>query len=795
MDAGKCVSSVKNHPLYEILRLMEKTTLSLICALALLCASCQRTPFRECVRTGDLTCEVTVYAPEIIRVAKYPSGTPGTAGKTSYNVVLKPQPAKVQRMESAQSVAVKTEKMVAVIDKASAQVSFFSADGKRLLLKEDGTRFEPAGKGDEGKFKVSQQWAPESGEYLYGLGQRQDPDLSIRDKKIHLWNENMFIYIPYFCSEKGYGVYWDNPGMSDWVDDGTKSVMMSDAAPCTDLYFLYDGGNMDALMAAVRKLGGKSTMFPLWLHGYWQCRERYHSTEELCEALRNHREMGIPLDCIVQDWQYWGPNSNWNSMRFENPLYERADTMIAAVHRDHAHLAISIWPGFGPDTPQYRELDAIGALLPFKTFPNDGSGVRVYNPFMPEAREIYWKHLKQLVDQGVDALWSDATEPEHKEATESELEYPTGDGSWRSVKNAYPIVTNRGIYENYRAAGYTKRAVQMTRSAAFGIQRYATFSWSGDVEGRWEVLRRQISSGLDYTLCGIPYWNTDIGGFFNGFFEGGPSNPAFRELQVRWMQWSVFVPVMRNHNCGSATEVYRFGAPGEWPYDEQLRAIRLRYRLMPYIYSLAGATVQEDGTILRPLVMDFQADRKALSLSDEYLFGPSFLVHPITRPVLSDGVGALTGVLEDSFETYLPAGTDWYDFHTGERLSGGQDYARAYSISEIPVFVRAGSLIPMGPDVQYTSEKPWDSLDIAVYPGADGVFTLYEDEGDGYGYEIGAFSTIEFRWDDAASTLTIGARNGRFPGMLGERDFIIQIPGAEPRTVHYTGGEVTLRAR
>ena len=768
--------------------------LSLLCCLTVL-FSCSRqaAPFKECVQAESLTCEVTVYAPEIIRVVKYPAGTPGSAEKHSYNVVLEPQKVAVQRAESDTSVTIKTEKITAVIDKATAQVTFFSADSERLLLKEDGTRFAPAGEGDEGKFKVCQQWAPEEGEYLYGMGQRQDPDLSIRGKKIHLWNENMFIYIPYFCSEKGYGLYWDNAGMSDWEDDGVKAVMSSEAAPCTDVYFMYDCGDMDALMTAVRKLGGKSTMFPLWLHGYWQCRERYHSTEELCEALRNHREMGIPLDCIVQDWQYWGPNSNWNSMRFENPLYERADTMITNVHDSHAHLAISIWPGFGPDTRQYGELDAIGALLPFKTFPNDGSGVKVYNPFMPEAREIYWKHLKQLVDQGVDALWSDATEPEHLEVVDADLAYQTGEGSWRSVKNVYSIVTNMGIYEHYREAGYTKRAVQMTRSAAFGIQRYATFSWSGDVEGRWEVLRRQISSGLDYTLCGIPYWNTDIGGFFNGFFEGGPVNPAFQELQVRWMQWSVFVPVMRNHNCGHPTEVYRFGDPGEWQYDEQLRAIRLRYQLMPYIYSLAGATVQNDGIIMRPLVMDFQADRKALSLSDEYLFGPSILVHPITRPVLSDGQGALTGIQSACFETYLPAGTDWYDFHTGERLAGGQDFAREYTISEIPVFVRSGSIIPMGLDVEYTSEKPWDCLEIDLYPGADGTFTLYEDEGDGYGYENGAFSTIEFRWDEATAELTIGARKGSFPGMLRERDFVIQPLGREPVKVHYDGRELKVR--
>lgn len=751
---------------------------------ALVMASCS-TSNVVTVETASLTCEVSVYSPDVIRVVKYPVGGVGASRKASYNVVMTPEKTKVKRADTKDEVVIRTGLVAVAIDRASGDVTFADARSGRKLLKEAGTRFEPrpSGDADEGRYKVSQAWTLDEDEYLYGMGQRQDADLSIRGKKIHLWNENMFIYIPFFCSEKGYGVYWDNPGMSDFDDTQAGSTTFtSEVGDCTDLFFLYGGGNYDSLMKAERKLGGKSTMFPLWLHGFWQCRERYHSTEELCEALRIFREKDIPLDCIVQDWQYWGPNSNWNSMKYENPLYERADTMISNVHNSNAHLAISIWPGFGPDTEQYRELGEIGALLPFDTFPR-GDGVLVYDPFNEDARAIYWKHLKGLVDSGVDALWSDATEPEHFNVTEEDLAYRTADGSWRSVKNAYSIITNEGIYNNYRAQNYSKRAVQMTRSAAFGIQRYATFSWSGDVEGSWESFRKQIPSGLDYVICGIPYWNTDIGGFFNWAFEGGVKNPGFQELQVRWMQWSVFVPVMRNHNCGTATEVYRFGHPGEWPYDEQVRAIRLRYSLMPYIYSLAGATVQEDATIMRPLVMDFAADRKALALSDEYMFGPSLLIHPITEP---------TGAAPAPFTTYLPAGTGWYDFHTGEKLPGGTEFTRDYTISEIPVFVKEGAIIPFGPDVQYTTEKPWDALEIKIWPGADGAFSLYEDEGDGYGYENGAFSFIDFSWDDEAKTLTIDSRKGSFPGMLDERDFVVSVLGGDPVVVHYCGRKETV---
>ena len=780
----------------KLIPFVMKKFLSLmpVCLLLFACSGPKKV-VQETVETDAITCEVTVYAPDVVRVVKYPLGGIGASRKHSYSVILEPQAAKVKRTETADAVMLATEKMAVSIDKATADVTFCDPDGK-VLLQEAGTAFEPrpADDPDAGRYKVSQAWKPEADEFLYGLGQRQDPDLSLRGKKVHLWNENMHIYIPFFCSEKGYGVYWDNPGMSDFEDiPGDKTVFTSEVGDCSDLYFLYDGGGMDALMATERKLGGKATMFPLWVHGYWQCRERYHSTEELCEALRTHREMGIPIDCIVQDWQYWGENENWNSMRFDNPLYERADTMIAFVHDNNAHLAISIWPDFGPLTPQFKELEAIDALLPFKTWPMTG-GVKIYDPFNAQAREIYWKYLEGLVDQGVDALWSDSTEPDHFWPTKEDDDYRTADGTWRSVRNAFPLVTNMGIYDNYRAKGYAKRAVQMTRSASFGIQRYATFSWSGDVQSRWNVLRAQIPSGLDYTICGIPYWNTDIGGFFNYFYQGGTANDALKELQVRWMQWSVFVPVMRNHTSGPlTTEIYRFGEPGEWAFDEQLRAIKLRYKLMPYIYSLAGATVQQDGMIMRPLVMDFAKDRKALALSDEYLFGPSILVHPITEPVLTDGRAALTGATEASFTTYLPAGADWYDFHTGERLAGGAEFAREYTISEIPVFVKAGAILPFGPDVQYTSEKPWDSLEIAVYPGADGRFTLYEDAGDGYGYEAGEYTTIDLTWNDAAGILTLGPRKGAYPGMLRERDFTVTVPGRDAVTVHYTGKKVTVK--
>ena len=772
-----------------------KKCLFLLSALLLVAACAGPKVVRETVETESLVCEVTVYAPDVVRVVKYPLGGVGASQKKSYSVVLEPQKTQVKRTETEAAVFLNTGKIVASIDKATGDVTFYDAASGEQLLQEAGTAFEarPADDPDAGRFKVSQCWLPDADEFLYGLGQRQDQDLSLRGKKVHLWNENMHIYIPFFCSEKGYGVYWDNPGMSDFEDEpGGKTVMTSEVGDCSDLYFLYDGGSVDKLVALEHKLGGKATMFPLWVHGYWQCRERYHSTEELCEALRTHREMGIPLDCIVQDWQYWGENENWNSMRFDNPLYERGDTMIANVHNNHAHLAISIWPDFGPLTPQFKELEAIGALLPFKTWPMTG-GVKIYDPFNPQAREIYWKYLEGLVDQGVDALWSDSTEPDHFYPIKEDDDYRTADGTWRSVRNAFPLVTNMGIYNNYRAKGYAKRAVQMTRSASFGIQRYATFSWSGDVQSRWNVLRAQIPSGLDYTICGIPYWNTDIGGFFNWFsldaverLRAGDAEPYLRTAH------DGDLPLRRAGRMGLRRAAQRHQAP------LQADALHLFPRRRDRPGRRADHAPAGDGLREGP-----QGPRPQRRISVRTLHpGPSghgagpdrrILVHPVTEPVLTDGKAALTGATAAPFTTYLPAGTAWYDFQTGECLEGGREYTREYTISEIPVFVKAGAILPFGPDVQYTSEKPWDSLELAIYPGADGHFTLYEDAGDGYEYEKGEYTTIDLSWNDKQGSLTIGPRQGTFPGMLRERDFVVKVPGREPRTVHYKGKRVHVR--
>jgi len=383
------------------------------------------------------------------------------------------------------------------------------------------------------------------------------------------------------------------------------------------------------------------------------------------------------------------------------------------------------------------------------------------------------------------------------------------------VKNAFPLMTNRGIYEHQRAAeqkkikkqkNYTgKRSLQMTRSGSFGLQHYGTFSWSGDIKASWQEMKNQIPSGLNYTLCGIPFWNTDLGGFFYWDYQQTPKNPAVQELQTRWMQWGTFMPLMRNH-CSSpmVSEIYEFGKKGDWAYDAMVDAVKLRYRLLPYIYSMAGEVVHHNGMMMRPLVMDFTQDKTARRLNNEYMFGHALLVKPVTDPLYTWKDDRKRGheIYPDvrkakaPVSVYLPAGVMWYDFFTGEQYEGGRTIQRPTPITDMPVYVRAGSIIPFGPDVQYSSEKQWDSLEIHVYPGADGQFVLYEDEGDGYNYERGQFTEIPFIWDNTAHILTIGARQGQFKGMIEQRQFHIMLStqhDAKYKTVNYTGDELKIK--
>ena len=417
-------------------------------------------------------------------------------------------------------------------------------------------------------------------------------------------------------------------------------------------------------------------------------------------------------------------------------------------------------------------------LINFDTWPPN-SGTRPYDVYNPAAREIYWNYLnKGVFSLGIDAWWLDSSEPDHINTKESDFDQPTYLGSYRSVQNAFPLMHIGGVYTHQRKATSAKRVVILTRSAFAGQQRYASCNWSGDVLSDWKVFREQIPAGLNLSLTGIPYWNTDIGGFFAGKFakDGGVNNPEFRELYTRWLQFAVFTPFMRSHGTDIPREIYQFGGPGEPVFDILKKFIELRYSLLPYIYSTAWGVTHRSGSFMRALFMDFPADTAVYSLDNEYLFGRGLLVSPVTERAAREQ------------RVYLPAGADWIDFWTGEHLAGGHWTKKATPPDILPLYVRAGSILPWGPEVQYAAEKKWDDLEVRIYPGADGSFTLYEDENDSYNYEKGAYTEIGFHWNEASHTLTIGNRKGHFPGMAGQRRFRIVIEGRGiSKVVPYNG--------
>ncbi len=646
--------------------------------------------------------------------------------------------------------------------------------------------------------------------------------MSQRNLKVRMIQDNVEDFVPVIQSDKGWGLFWDNYSPTVFSDDETQTSFESEVADGIDYYFMF-GGSADGVIACMRDLTGQAPMFPLWTYGFWQSRERYKTQEELLEVVQKFRELKVPLDGIIQDWQYWGSNYQWNAMDFVNSGFRNPNKMIEDVHKMNAHIIISIWNSFGPKTKQYKELDKIGALFNFETWPQSGydgwpprmdypSGVRVYDPYNPKAREIYWNYLKEgLLSRNIDGWWIDSSEPDHHSFKESDLDEQTFLGSFRKVRNAFPLMTVGGVYDNHRSTSSDKRVFILTRSAFAGQQRYGANLWSGDVKASWNVFRNQISAGLNVSLTAIPHWNSDIGGFFLWDFRNPLQNADYRELHVRWMQFGAFCPMMRSHGEGYPREIYQFGAKGNPTYDAIEKAINLRYSLLPYIYSTSWEVTSNQSSMMRALVMDFAADKKALDLNNQYMFGKSILVCPVTEAqYLKKVARGNDSILVDDFsavkktDVYLPEGTTWYDYWTGTQHRGGQTIGKETPLDIIPMFVRAGAILPVGPEVQYATEKPWDNLEIRIYRGANGEFVLYEDENDNYNYEKGMYSTISFSWNEKQRTLTIGPRNGSYSGMIAERKFNlvlvdetkgtgIQCTPKFDKTVTYTGKKMVVR--
>ena len=722
-----------------------------------------------------------------------------------------------------------TGAITVTVSATTGAVSFFSRVGKPMLAepKDGGKVFDISSQSDKKVWQVQQTFLSPLDEVLYGLGQHQEGIFDVRGVPIRLHQANTNISIPFLVSSKGYGILWNNASLTDFnpadqsiaIDPntgkgtfttGTKGVygflvssdnkdrlalqvngqqvidlenmwtptsasgvieleankkfevsarggpagvqlavrppqdtttLRSEEGQAIDYYFFY-GPELNRVISEFRQATGEAPLFPKWAYGYWQCRERYHSQQEILDIAAEFRKRKIPVDALVQDWQYWG-KYGWNAMRFDEAQYPRPKELLDQLHASDLHMLISVWSKFGEDTDVYKQMKAQSLLIP---------GEPWMDFFNPAAQAAFWSQLKKgIFEDGMDGWWMDASEPEGDVLKGKKTFLGSGD----SVRNAYPLYVTNAIYEGQRATTERKRVVILTRSAFVGQQRNAAASWSGDISANWTTLRRQIPAGLSFSMSGLPYWTTDIGGFFRP--KDQYTSEAYHELLIRWFEYGAFCPIFRVHGYQSNAELWNYGPKVEnilTQYDE------LRYRLLPYIYSSAWGVTKNGETLMRALPLEFSSDPGARRVSDQFLFGPALLISPVTTE------GATQRTL------YLPAGTDWVDFWTGKRESGGQVITAEAPLDKLPIYAKAGSIVAFGPGAESASVKP-DPIEIRVYAGADGDFALYEDEGDNYDYEHGAYSVIPLHWDDKIETLTIGDRRGNFPGMLGHRTFFV----------------------
>ncbi len=916
------------------------------------------------VRTGAVVKNIIFYGPNTVRVNASLGANYWT--EPSLVVIHGPMAIPFTVSESANALTITSARLRVVVDKASGALSFFDASG-RLYTKErqdsPQTLKEVTISGAP-SYEVSNSFTLKKDEGIYGFGFIGPEGINRRGRELLLVQTNIGIVIPMMVSTERYGVMWDIHSKMTFKDDADGATLWAESAPGGMDYYFFGGNSLDEVIAAYRDLSGAAPMFPKQAFGLFMSKERYKTQDQLLEVAREFRESGFPLDYIVQDWQYWGSDTDgtwsgmiWDKERYPDPLY-----MSKELHDMNLKLMVSIWPSVGNDTALAQELDEQG--LRFEPRHWISSNARIYDAFSPEGRRIYNKHVKSgLFDNGVDALWMDGTEVEVGTACWNPLEVErdikglgvNAMGDFSRYLNCYSLMTTLGAYEAQRAAS-DKRVFTLTRSAWAGAQRTAAASWSGDVFASWDTLRSQIGAGLSVTSAGNPYWTQDCGGFFvpGATFPDGERNPAYQELFTRWYQFSIFNPILRIHGTNIEREPYLFKGIAPEIYDALLGATHLRYRLLPYIYSLSWQVTSAGYTLMRPIPMDFPEDAAVRDISDAFLFGPSFLVHPVTRamyhtltpppgtipaqvlrtpdgreglavqyfkgvnfdtpagnsvdtnidydwpgPPLANPPPGLTGMdyfsarwegtltapesgeyeigaeyddgvriyldeallvedwsygarrykgakvclregqvatlkaefhqgsgervfrlamrtpsdiralaeakpaFDNSLDTYLPAGADWYDFWTNERLRGGTIVKKNCPMGIYPLYVRAGSIVPMGPLVQYATDKPGAPYEIRIYPGADASFTIYEDDNETYAYEKGQKTTYTLHWNDAAKTLRVGAREGSFLGMIEKRtlNVAIAVQGLNAgldeagvvKSVEYTGKPIELR--
>lgn len=661
--------------------------------------------------------------------------------------------------------------------------------------------------------KLEFEWAED--EALYGLGSHEEGMLNLRGQHQYLYQQNMKVVVPMLVSTRGYGILLDSYSLMEFHDDDAGSFLWTDVDDELDYYLLY-GPEFDEIVHQFRRLTGQAPLLPTWAFGYVQSKERYTSQAELLEVVREYRARGLPLDCIVQDWKYWTGNL-WGQKSFDPERYPNPRQMGEDLDSLHATLMVSVWPTMRRGGANWSEMHAHGFLL---------GDQATYDAFNPAARACYWKQAHEgLFSYGIDAWWCDCTEPFQADWKGAVKPYPAEQMQIDTTEaktyldpeyiNAYSLLHSEGMYSGQRAITQDKRVVNLTRSGYAGQQRYATITWSGDIAATWETLRNQIPAGLNFCVTGLPYWTVDIGAFFvkrkpelwfwSGDYDKGVDDLGYRELYVRWFQYGAFLPMFRAHGTDTPREIWRFGNPGELIYDTLVKYLYLRYRLLPYVYSLAGQVTHQAYTMLRALAFDFRHDPHTFDIRDEYMFGPAFLVCPVTTPMYFAVDSTPLSHVEKTRAVYLPMGSDWYDFWTGKRYAGGQTIFADAPLETMPLYVCAGSIIPIGPKIQFTDEQPDAPIELWVYPGQDGRFSLYQDEGDNYNYEQGSFATIQLVWDDRARQLVLDKREGNYPGMQTIKTFRVVLADGKPfdpfaaetpdaRTVLYQGQRMVVES-
>ncbi len=732
---------------------------------------------------GEETLHLSVCGSGVLHIVAGP-GNPTSASPHTPWLLHPCTPDHFEFSQDQKQATLRTSDLQVNIQLDTGMLFFRDAEGNQLLS-ESGRRtrdYIPDVINGEKVYHVSDRFQPAPTEGFYGLGQHQDGLFNYRGAVVEMAQANTSVAVPLLISTNGYGILW-NTASKSWFDNRfpTELKLSAEAADAIDYYFLY-GPEIDQIVHRYRDLTGHAPMFGKWVYGFVQSKDRYRSAKELLDIAGEYRSRQVPLDLIVQDWFWWKLQGDpIFSPDYLQP-YPDVPQALQELHNEHVHAIISVWAVTDPKSNTYRELKEHNFIIP---------GATDYDPTNPAARDMYWNLLPgKLFAQGWDGFWLDSAEPEccdgFSDATLDDLHLSIGNGA--RYTNIYPLMHTGNIYDHWRALTSQKRIFILTRSAFLGQQRYATTVWSGDVMGTFFDFRKQIAAGLNFEVSGVPYWTTDIAGY--GWpYERDTRDPAYQELYTRWFEFGVFCPIFRTHGhrVNNTNELFSYGpqTPTLIAYD------KLRYRLLPYIYSLAWRVTSQDYTMMRPLIMDWRSDEKVREIGDQYLFGPSILVNPVTR------AGATAR------QVYLPPAPGWYDFWTGSRLDGDQYIDAAAPLDRIPLYIKAGSILPLGPEIQYATQSPDAPIALRIYRGADADFNLYEDEGDNYDYEKGEHAVIPLHWDDVSSTLTIGARQGQYPGMPPTRGFQVILVdashgvGAQPepgagREVTYNGSELSV---